>query len=78
MATSRGRLDGLVVYFELMAGRRSFLSTCPAAVKKSNHWLSPLYLFNDAETVKAGQPLTVTYEYEVGTGRSFCQVSRRH
>jgi hypothetical protein len=54
-ATSQGRLDGLVILFELMAGRTPFLSTRPADVKKANHWLAPLYLFNDVETVRSGQ-----------------------
>jgi hypothetical protein len=77
VATSPGRLDGVVVSFELMAGRRPFLSTYPAAVKKDNHWLSPLYFFDEAETVRPGEPLTVSYEYELRTGQSFCAVGRR-
>jgi len=77
VATSRGRLDGVVVYFELMAGRRPFLSTRPATVKKDNHWLSPLYIFADPETVQPGEPLTVSFEYELRTGESFCAVGRR-
>jgi SAM-dependent methyltransferase len=77
VATSRGRLDGVVVYFELMAGREPFLSTRPATVKKDNHWLSPLYIFDEAETVRPGEPLTISYEYELGTGQSVCAVRRR-
>jgi SAM-dependent methyltransferase len=77
VATSRGRLDGVVVYFELMAGQRPFLSTRPATVKKDNHWLSPLYIFDEAETVRPGEPLTVSFEYELRTGQSFCAVGRR-
>lgn len=76
-ATSRGRLDGLVVYFELLAGRTPFLSTRPADVKKDNHWLTPLYLFEDVETVRSGDPITVSYEYRLGTGQSYCVVRKR-
>ena len=76
-ATSRGRLDGLIVYFELMDGRTPFLSTRPIEVKKDNHWLSPLYLFKEVEAVKSGDPLTVSYRYRLGTGRSYCTV-RKH
>ena len=76
VATSQGRLDGVVVFFELMAGQRPFLSTRPATVKKDNHWLSPLYIFDEAETVRPGEPLTVSYEYQLRTGQSFCAVDR--
>jgi SAM-dependent methyltransferase len=76
VATAGGRLDGLVVYFELMAGPTPFLSTRPTGVKKDNHWLSPLYLFDDALAVKRGDALAVSYEYRLGTAQSFCAVRR--
>jgi SAM-dependent methyltransferase len=76
-ATSQGRLDGLVIFFELMAGRTPFLSTRPAAVRKDNHWLAPLYLFNDVQTVRSGDVLSVSYEYRLGTGQSFCAVHKQ-
>jgi len=75
-ATSRGRLDGLVIYFELLAGRTPFLSTRPADVKKDNHWLVPLYLFKDVDAVRSGDRLTVSYNYRLGTGQSFCAVRK--
>jgi hypothetical protein len=67
----------VVVFFELMAGQRPFPSTRPATVKKDHHRLSPLYIFDEAETVRPGEPLTVSYEYQLRTRQSFCAVGRR-
>jgi SAM-dependent methyltransferase len=77
VATAHGRLDGFVIYFELVAGATPFLSTDPANVKKDNHWLSPLYLFDRVESVEPGQRVTLSYRYQLGTGRSFCGVRIR-
>jgi hypothetical protein len=67
----------LVIYFELLAGRTPFLSTRPTDVKKDNHWLVPVYLFRDVEAVRPGDRLTVSYDYRLGTGQSFCAVRKR-
>jgi len=78
MATADGRLDGFVVYFELLANGMPFLSTHPAEVKEDNHWLSPLYLFDHVEAVESGEAITVSYRYQLGRGQSYCVVHKGH
>ena len=78
VATADGRLDGFVVYFELIDEGTPFLSTHPAEVKKDNHWLSPLYLFDRAEEVKSGDAIALSYQYQLGTGQSYCVVRNGH
>ena len=76
-ANASGRLNGLIVFFELMAGPSTFLSTHPALVDEDNHWLSPLYVFIDPLSLRAGDQFEVIYQYRFASGISRCKVRQR-
>lgn len=66
-ATAAGRLDGLLVYFELELAPGITLSTHPAKAAADNHWASPVWVFAEPLTVAPGDRFGV--HYTVGTGR---------
>ena len=47
-------------------------------MKKDNHWLSPLYLFDHVEKVESGDAIAFSYRYQLGTGESYCVVRKGH
>jgi Ribosomal protein L11 methyltransferase (PrmA) len=63
-----GRLDGLLLYFELQLGPNTKLSTHPVQVDRDNHWRSPVWALVDPLSVQAGEQLEVTYQYRVAKG----------
>jgi len=65
-ATASGRLDGVVVYFDLELGPTTRLSTHPAASDQSVHWRSPVWVVDGPPvTVRPGDRLNITYKYNV-------------
>ncbi len=74
-ASASGRLNG--VYFELMVGPNTFLSTHPALVDEDNHWLSPVYVFVEPLSLQDGDQFDVTYQYRFVSCISRCEVRRR-
>lgn len=76
-ANASGRLNGLIVYFELMVGPTTLVSTHPALVDTDNHWLSAFYVFIDPLSLQAGDQFDVIYQYRPVTGVSRCKVRQR-
>lgn len=62
-ATTSGILNGLLVYFELDLGPTTRLSTHPAVVEPSNHWLTPVWVLLEALSLEAGDYFKVRYRY---------------
>lgn len=76
-ANASGRLNGLIVYFELMVGPTTLMSTHPALVGTDNHWLSPVYVFIDPLSLHSGDQFDVIYQYGLVSGVSRCKVRQR-
>ncbi len=75
-ATMSGRLNGLLVYFELELGPATRLSTHPAEAGRDNHWGSPVWVLDDPLPVRPGDRLEVAYGYRAAGGQSTVRVSR--
>jgi type I protein arginine methyltransferase len=73
-ANAAGQLNGIVTFFELHSGPRKFLSTAPAEVDTSNHWLSPVRLLLEPLDLCAGDLFEVGYWYNRARGASGCEV----
>jgi hypothetical protein len=74
VADAAGRLNALVMYFELQAGSTSFLSTHPTMVDDRNHWLSPVRVFTEPIALQSGDQFKVTYWYRPLLFMSGCTV----
>jgi precorrin-6B methylase 2 len=74
-AVEPGELNGLVVYFELGAASRTFLSTHPAIVDESNHWQSPLRILTNPISLMPGNKLRLEYWYKRHGSLSGCKIS---
>ena len=75
-ASVSGELNGLLVYFELGLGPGTVLSTHPAKADETNHWRSPVWMFTNTLTLKAGDCFSVTYRHRVPGSRDRVQVTR--
>jgi type I protein arginine methyltransferase len=64
-ATQSGLLNGLLIFFELELGSK-ILTTHPRHAAESNHWLNPVWLFENARVVRMGDEFTIRYNYNVG------------
>lgn len=64
-ATQNGFLNGLLMFFELKLGSKS-LTTHPRFAAQSNHWLNPVWLFENARAVQTDDVFTIQYKYNVG------------
>jgi type I protein arginine methyltransferase len=76
-ASASGELSGLVVYFELTLTPTRHFSTHPAAVDKTNHWLSPVWLFTDTLSLNSGDQFYIIYRYDGVTGWVQCEVGTK-
>jgi len=76
-ASESGRLNGLIVYFELKAGANTFFTTQPSSVDQSNHWCSPVYSFFRPIDLKPGSQFDLTYWFRFEDGTSGCAVRPR-
>jgi precorrin-6B methylase 2 len=61
-----GKLDGLLLYFELELGPTTRLSTAPAQADRNNHWRSPVWMLRDQFVLQDGDRLRVSSEYRSG------------
>ena len=61
-ADTSGQLNGLLVYFELMLGPVTRLSTHPAQVGKDNHWHNKVWVINPLR-LRPRDQFKVTYRY---------------
>ena len=62
-ATARadGRLDGILVYFELELSPTNILSTAPTQASEDCHWRSFVWLLAPSRNLQAGELFTVSY-----------------
>ncbi|MGB1251225.1 MAG: 50S ribosomal protein L11 methyltransferase [Candidatus Promineifilaceae bacterium] len=61
-AQADGRLNGLLIYFEVELSKHISLSTHPDKAGVENHWRSPVWGIFPAVDVKVGDLFTVQYE----------------
>ena len=64
-ANASGRLDGVLVYFEIELGSTTRLSTHPAQAAKDCSCQSPVWILTDPLNLLTGDRFTVTYQYRV-------------
>jgi type I protein arginine methyltransferase len=70
-----GRLDGLLVYFDLELGPTTRLSTHPARVDASCSWRSLVWVLQPS-TLEVGDQFEVTYRYRAAAASHELTVSR--
>ena len=75
VAEETGRVEAVLVYFELDLGPSTRLSTSPSEVEGSNHWESPVWILPRAIPVKRGDRMTVRYQYRTAKARHRMSVS---
>jgi hypothetical protein len=61
--TRPGRVDGVLLFFELDLGPTTTLSTHPAKVTRQNHWRSPVWTMAHPVEAVAGNRITLRYSY---------------
>jgi predicted RNA methylase len=66
-ATTTGRLDGMIVYFEVDLSPTIRLSTDPAKADRNCSWHSRVWVFPEPLRLKAGDRFEVTYERGAGS-----------
>jgi len=64
-ANASGRLDGVLVYFEIELGPTTRLLTHPAQAAKDCSWKSPVWILTDPLNLLTGDRFTVSYQYRV-------------
>jgi protein arginine N-methyltransferase 1 len=64
-----GKLDGLLMYFELRLGPTTRLSTDPAQADSNNHWSSPVWVLDGPLPLQYGDRLQVICKYRSGNYR---------
>jgi hypothetical protein len=72
-----GRLDAVLLHFELRAAGRMFLSTEVSEVDESNHWRSPVVYLRQAPPVGKADGVTLSYRPGGPSGLPRCLVRRR-
>jgi len=65
IANASGRLDGVLVYFEIELGPTTRLSTHPAQAAKDCSWHSPVWILTEPLDLLTGDRFNVTYQYRV-------------
>jgi len=73
-AATKGQMNGLVFYFELVLSPGVCLSTHPSLVKKDHHWSSPVWVLTDPLSLHRGTRFSVTYKYDQRKRHSWCEV----
>ena len=69
VAHATGKLDGLLMYFELRLGPTTRLSTHPAQADIDNHWSTPVWVLDNPLALKFGDRIQVTCKYRPGDYR---------
>ena len=74
-----GRLDAVILHFELRAEGRTFLSTAPADVEDDNHWQSPVRYLRRPPLVgrESRSPWPTDGDRRPGRSPSGCCAGRR-
>jgi hypothetical protein len=65
--TAAGRVNGLLIFFELAFGNDARFTTHPSIVNADSSWQSRVWLLRKPIAVRAGDSLVVTYKYRVGS-----------
>ena len=63
---TKGRLGGVLVFFEADLAPGVVLSTNPATVDQSNHWSRALWLLPEPRTLESGTALGLRFGYRSG------------
>jgi type I protein arginine methyltransferase len=69
IANAAGRLDGLLMYFELELGPTTRLSTHPAQADTNNHWRCPVWVLDSPLPLQFGDRLQVACKHRSGSYR---------
>jgi len=64
-ANSDGRLDGILIYFELELSPTTILSTAPTQANEDCHWRSFVWLVAPSRNLQVGELFTVSYRNKV-------------
>ena len=64
-ANTSGRLDGVLVYFEIELGPTTRLSTHPVQAAKDCSWSSPVWILTEPLNLISGDRFAVTYQYRI-------------
>ncbi len=75
-AKAAGQLNGLLIYFRLVLGPTTRLSTHPAQAHADNHWRSPVWYVVDALSLQPGDQFSVNYQYGLHGSGSIVRVSQ--
>jgi hypothetical protein len=71
-----GRLDGVVVFFELELAPGVRYTTDPAQVDERCSWRSPVWVFADPLEVEPGDRVAMTYTYGIAENWGRVHVAR--
>jgi protein arginine N-methyltransferase 1 len=75
-ANVSGRLDGVLIYFEIELGPTIQLSTNPAQTDKDCSWHSPVWILTEPLNLQTGDRFTVTYRYRATEDQYRVSVAR--
>lgn len=64
---ANGTVNAALIYFELDLGPTNAISTHPHRATRDNHWRCPVWLASQPLSVRAGDRLSVRYQYNVNT-----------
>ena len=63
-ATTTGRVNGVLTYFDAALGPGIQVSTHPDRVRQDNHWRHPVWMLPDPVMLKAGRRYGLSYSYQ--------------
>ena len=66
-ANRAGKLNGLLMYFELELGPTTRLSMHPAQADRDNHWGCPVWVVNDPLPLRIGDQFEVIHKFRPGS-----------
>jgi hypothetical protein len=76
IANAPGRLEGVLVYFEIEIGPTVRLSTHPKQADKACSWRSPVWILTDPLDLSTGDCFKVTYKYRITEEQFSVSVAR--
>ncbi|MDQ6839666.1 MAG: 50S ribosomal protein L11 methyltransferase [Actinomycetota bacterium] len=68
IVTHAGRVDGVLVHFEVHLAQNYTISTDPRHADRRNHWRAPVWLLPDSVSMDEGDRFTVSYTRPTGGG----------
>lgn len=73
--TQAGRVNGLVVYFELSLGHGIVHCTDPRSGNTESSWHTPVYLLPSSPSVEVGDRFRISYRYRLDSGHATVNLS---